>query len=106
MVVCWVFEPATPFAVCEAVIVPMTERVPVEFWNAPKPPFDPPVQFPVMLKVPVELFCAAFADEPVPPLQFPVILTIPVEKLFIAPALVPDPLVQFPVMFRVPLMNF
>ena len=107
MVTCWTFVPATPAAVCEAVTVPMMERVPVEVWNAPLPVLEPPVAFPVMFIVPVETLLTPYDEPPAPPITFPVIFIVPVELLKTPQVLLlPDPPVQFPVIFRVPVPRF
>jgi hypothetical protein len=76
--------------------------VPVEELFAPKALApDPPVQMPVMFKIPVEKFKAA---TPVCPVQFPVMFNVPVE-VFLTPS-PPLPPMQFPVMFNVPVEVF
>jgi hypothetical protein len=89
--------PTTP-ARLPPVQIPVMFNTPVEEFTAPPAlAAVPPRQLPEMFKTPVEVFRAPSAKEPLPPITlFAVILRVPVELFLAAFALVAEPPVRFP----------
>jgi hypothetical protein len=88
-----------PGAEVPPVQVPVMFRVPVDTFDAPVELLPAlPKQFPVIFIVPVELFCAPGLK--VPPVQVPVMFIVPVTLLFTPAPL--EPPVQLPLIFSIP----